>query len=681
MGRTSPLLFAAGRVLILGAAEVFALLLLSMTSVGISLHGWHTAIETVVLVGVFNALFRPVLLIATLPFMVLSLGFLTLLINTVMFHLAAVLLPGIEAGFGASFVAVLVLAMANTLASTLFAFHEEDSIYRYITRRLTRLFRPLPTTPTPGLIFVEIDGLSHPTLERAMRAGYMPAVRRLVRSRSHRLTRWNCGLPSQTSSVQAGVLLGNNFDIPGFRWFDKTAGHMVQCNDPADVAKIEQRVSRGAGLLREGGISICNMFTGDADRSIATLSTLNTAGRLRKSSAAYFPYFLYPYNFPRTLMQIVGEIVIERWQGWRQRLRNELPRVSRGGSFPLLRAASTVFQREIGTYALVSEIFAGAPVAYITYNGYDVVAHHAGPERSDALRILRSVDRRIALLMRAARDAPRDYHFVFLSDHGQTPSVPFRQRHGRGIDAVVRELVSDNRAVHAPVAKTEEWPHLRSLIAEALAYDRLSAQAARRIFRARARRRTPVATPQSGDVLVCASGNLAHIYFTSEPHRLHLADVAGGHPGLIEGLVAHPGIEFVMLLTALHGPVVTGRGGVHYLRDGRVEGEDPLAVYGPHARDLLLRLDEFPHCGDIVLMGRYDPDSGQVETFEEMVGAHGGLGGAQNAPFLLIPGRWPLPNPMASPEELYQVFIHWRDRLDHGKVPPPRVDDRARDVL
>ena len=456
---------------------------------------------------------------------------------------------------------------------------------------------------------------------------------------------------------------------------------MVQCNDPADVARIEQRVSRGAGLLRDGGVSICNMFSGDAKRCVATLSALNPTEHVRRSSAAYFPYFVYPYNFTRTLMLIVAELVIERWQGWRQRFHNEFPRVSRGGSFPLLRAASTVFQRELGTYALMSEMFSGTPVAYITYTGYDVVAHHAGPERRDAMRILRSVDRRIALLMRCAADAPRPYHFVFLSDHGHTASVPFRQRNGKGIETVVRELIRGEGTVRAPIVRTEGWQHLRALVKEALAHDRLSTRAAHRLLRARARQSFDVES-HSGDVMVCASGSLAHIYFTDEAPRLELADLAAGHPGLIEGLVAHPGIGFVMIRSAVHGPIVTGRGGVHYLRDHRVEGDDPLAEYGPNAVDQLRRLDQFPHCGDIVLMGRYDGETHDVQTFEEQVGSHGGLGGPQAAAFLLAPAEWSMPpEPIDSPEELYQVFVRWRSLLAQSRAPDAHMDAVARDAL
>jgi hypothetical protein len=293
------------------------------------------------------------------------------------------------------------------------------------------------------------------------------------------------------------------------------------------------------------------------------------------------------------------------------------------------------------------------------------------------------VDRRIALLLRCAAEAPRPYRFVFLSDHGHTPSIPFRQRHGKGLETIVRELISGEGNVRAPITRTEGWLHLRTLLSEALVQDRLSANAAHRLLRARARSRAIDTGSQRGDIMVCASGNLAHIYFTDEPGRLDLGDLATGHPGLIEGLVAHPGVGLVMIRSAAYGPVVTGRGGVHYLRDHRVEGDDPLADYNnPRARAQLMRLDEFPHCGDIVVMGRYHAAAGEVEGFEELVGTHGGLGGAQGSPFLVTPAPWPLPSPLIeSPEELHQVFSRWRDMLAVGHEPGARVDDLARDAL
>ena len=690
MGRSSAFYALVPRVATLWAIEVTALWVLARFLPGLSLEGWGAAVLAVGLIGLLNALVRPFLLWLTLPITVLSVGFLTLPLNALILWLASLVVPGMHVANALSgLVAAITLSTTNTVASALLAFNEEDSVYRNIMRRIARRTHPAPPQKSPGLVFIEIDGLAAPTLERAVRDGYMPTLQQWMSSGSHRLRRWDCGVPSQTSSVQAGLLFGNNFDIPGFRWYERASRQVIVSNDPAHAFRIEQRVSRGAGLLREGGISICNMFTGDADKNVATISTLNPAAHVRHSATMYFSFFLNPYNFTRVLVLMTWELAVERWQSTRQRLRGERPRVSRGGSYPFLRAASTVFQRELGTYTLMSEMFAGVPIAYITYVGYDVVAHHAGPERSDALRILRDLDRRIALLARAANDAPRPYRFVVLSDHGQTASIPFRQRHGKPVDDVVRELLSERRTVHAPAVKTEGWGHLNALLSEAIRHDRLTVRAARRLLRARTREgvvdfgssREPAPGVQS-EVLVCASGNLGLIYFTTASERAHLEDIATDHAGLIQGLVAHEGIGFVMLNSRLYGPVVIGQGGVHYLRDGRVEGEDPLADYGDHAREQLVRLDGFPHCGDLVLMGRYHPRSRQVETFEEMIGAHGGLGGQQTAAFLLVPRTWPLPaHPIHNPEHLYQVFVRWREALAEGREPSARMDGLASDVL
>jgi hypothetical protein len=121
-----------------------------------------------------------------------------------------------------------------------------------------------------------------------------------------------------------------------------------------------------------------------------------------------------------------------------------------------------------------------------------------------------------------------------------------------------------------------------------------------------------------------------------------------------------------------------GREGVHYLSESRVEGTDPLADYGLHAAEQLLRLDSFPHCGDVLVNGRYHAESNEVETFEEMVGAHGGLGGAQTHGFLMHPSAWAMPvEEIGSAEALYQLFVRWRDALADGSDPSgARVDAR-----
>ncbi len=48
------------------------------------------------------------------------------------------------------------------------------------------------------------------------------------------------------------------------------------------------------------------------------------------------------------------------------------------------------------------------------------------------------VDRMMRSLSRAAEDAPRPYHFILVSDHGQTQGAPFEDRYGIGLEELVR---------------------------------------------------------------------------------------------------------------------------------------------------------------------------------------------------------------------------------------------------
>ena len=86
-----------------------------------------------------------------------------------------------------------------------------------------------------------------------------------------------------------------------------------------------------------------------------------------------------------------------------------------------------------------------------------------------------------------------------------------------------------------------------------------------------------------------------------------------------------------------------GRAGTHELDSGRVEGDDPLAPFGPNAALHVARTDGFPHCADIMVNSTYWDDSGEVAAFEELVGSHGGMGGAQCYPFALAPVEFALP--------------------------------------
>jgi hypothetical protein len=369
--------------------------------------------------------------------------------------------------------------------------------------------------------------------------------------------------------------------------------------------------------------------------------------------------------------------MVELSEGWRDRIRDVQPRVSRGGWFPLLRAVSTVINRDISVHLVTAQMFAGVPIAYTTFVGYDVVAHHAGPARTDALRILRNIDQRVRELRRAAEGAPRRYHFVILSDHGHSPSVPFRQLYGDTLESLVRTLLGEEGRVHAAAAPHEGWGHFNALLSDAIRPERFAARAARRFLRRRTRDgyvdMAPPATepPEEADAVVCASGNLGLIYFASLEGRVSFETIALCDPRLIEGLVEHEGIDFVLVHSYQRGGIVIGHRGVRFLDSDRVEGEDPLAHYGENAAHHLRRLDSFPRGGDIVVNGRFDAGTGTVVSFEEQVSTHGGLGGPQTEPFILHPTRWETGSAkIRNPDQVYTLLRQWYQ----GLSPQPEDD-------
>src|SRR3989442_2914 len=78
-----------------------------------------------------------------------------------------------------------------------------------------------------------------------------------------------------------------------------------------------------------------------------------------------------------------------------------------------------------------------------------------------------------------------------------------------------------------------------------------------------------------------AWGRLASLSFPGLPGRAPREMIDAAYPGLIDGLVRHPGIGLVMVRATGRGAIVHGAGGTHDLADGAVDGVDPLMRFGP----------------------------------------------------------------------------------------------------
>ena len=623
---------------------------------GVSIDRPVAGLLVALALALLNAIIPPVLAALRLPFMV-AIGFIGILL------VDAALLLAIDdwftdllsvGGFGDALLMALVIAAVGIVLQVVAGTNDDDEYTLRVTRRVARRLGAEDHTDVPGIIFLEIDGLALPVLRRAMRDGNVPAMARWIAEDGYHLAEWETDLSSQTGASQAGILLGSNEDIPAFRWVEKEHARMIVCSSAADCAEIERRHSTGVGLLADGGASRGNLLSGEAEDAILTVSRLDAE---RRSNPGYRAFLANGFNVTRLLVLYFWEVVLEWTAAARQKRRDVRPRGHRGGIYPFMRGAMCVFVRDLIVYGVLTDMMRGRPAVYATFASYDEVAHHSGLERADTLEALRKLDEQFARIERARRYAPRPYEIVVLSDHGQTQGATFKQRHGYGLDELVERSLSRGQ-VAAFSGGDEQQAVVGHAVDEATGKDGKRAK-----------------NDVSGrDAVVLGSGNLGLIYLMESAQRLTLEEIEERHPALIGALREHPHIGWLLVRSVEHGALVLGPSGSHRLRDGHVEGDDPLAPFSPTAPVHLLRTDGFAHVGDIMVGSFYDAELDEGCAFEELICFHGGIGGQQTRPFLLYPPTLTLPpGPILGAAAVHGILRGWRQ----GLSPRQLVGDQA----
>ena len=317
----------------------------------------------------------------------------------------------------------------------------------------------------PGVILFEIDGLGEGVLREAIATGTRRRSRAGSRDGSHRLIGWECDLSSQTGASQAGLLLGSNWDMPAFRWYEKESGRTMVSNHPGDAAELERRHSTGAGLLAADGTSRGQhvlrrraALHGDDERDprpqplarrrtcsptspTPTASCARSRSRSPTSSKSAGPRAASAAAAPRTS--------------------------SAGGLYPLIRASIAVVMRDLMTALLMADIVEGVAVSYATFVGYDEVAHHSGIREPDALAVLRRHDRpaRAPGARGRAGAAPLPPRRALRPRPDAGRAVPPALRaDARGARATRRSRSGD---VYAPAAIDEAWGDVGAVLADA----------------------------------------------------------------------------------------------------------------------------------------------------------------------------------------------------------------------
>ncbi|MER7169791.1 phage holin family protein [Streptomyces mesophilus] len=621
--------------------------------------------------GVLSALVWPFVVRALLLVPALVLGLLVFFLNGSLLLIALSLIPD-DRGEAAPETAVVVAAVMSAVASATaaaLAVRDDDAYRRRLYRLADRRRRKQAAARgprVPGTVFVQLDGVGHDVLQRAVDDGRMPTVAAWLKD-THRLTPWRTDWSSQTGASQLGILHGDNHDIPAFRWYEKDTGEVMVCNRPASAVELQRRAierTGDGGLLTVDGASRGNLFSGGADQVALVLSIAARRGKENRSRAGYFAYFSDPANAVRTAMSFVAEVGREIGQSTRGRLRKTRPRVKRGGLYPFIRAFATVVERDVVVAAVIGDMLVGRTAVYADLVAYDEVAHHSGPGSRDAALVLERLDRSIALIAKVAEHAPRPYRIVLLSDHGQSPGETFRHRYGLTLADLVR--AGCGLPVPRKARRTHSGAEARSAVRAAMHRPVEEGENEHR-------------PPAGKDPVVLASGNLGLVSFPDVPERMTREQIDARHPALLPTLANHPGVGFLLVRSERGGGVILGARGAEVYLDELVDGAQdlgPLQDFGPGALAAVRRTDSFPHTADIMVNSAVE--EGEVLAFEEQIGSHGGLGGEQSHAFLLSPRALSAPVAegceLVGAERVHRVLRRWLREADGPQVPVPEPD-------
>ena len=125
------------RWLTLTGAIIFTAYLLD----GIRVSGFWSAFSAAAILGVLNALFRPILILLTLPINILTLGLFTFVINALMLKMASGVISGFDVdGFGSAFLGSLIISVISWLLNSFI--YERGTVTRYTVGQGTGYPKP-----------------------------------------------------------------------------------------------------------------------------------------------------------------------------------------------------------------------------------------------------------------------------------------------------------------------------------------------------------------------------------------------------------------------------------------------------------------------------------------------------------------------------------------------------------
>ena len=534
-------------------------------------------------------------------------------------------------------------------------------IRRWLSRseraiRLLRLTKSVKTATEPGLIMIQVDGLSHTQLLRALKKNKMPFLCNLLDNERYRLHLHYSGLPSSTPAVQGELFYGVRGAVPAFSFREKKSGKIVCMYDPGPTASVEAQLEKKGTPLLQGGSVYSGIYTGGASEAHFCPSAFGWGDLFSKAPPVVFFLLLFShlYSFVRATVLLVIEFFLA--------VSDCISGLFKGHSilqeikFIPTRVAICILLRESITIGAKIDIARGLPIIHLNFIGYDEQAHRRGPSSLFAHWALRGIDDAIARIWRASkRSNRRSYDVWIYSDHGQEESLSYAKENNKSIEEAVAEVVSglvEERNKGISLGRGIQSQRVRQL-------------GGKKIQKLLPVQEEKTVTPEDAPVSVSSMGPVALVYLVSP---LLQAD----RDRLATDLVnkAH-----VPLVLAAQGP---GRvkawtsEGEFFLPD---QLEDILGADHPFIEEVgtdLIELCHHPNAGDFVLCGWRKGLPSYSFPLEN--GSHGGAGPQETQAFAILPDDTPLPiqnRHYLRPYDLRQAACRHLGRVEKRVGPRP----------
>jgi hypothetical protein len=456
-------------------------------------------------------------------------------------------------------------------------------------------------------VILHIDGLSHRELVAAVGDRRMEAVRRLLEQEGYEALEYRSGLPSTTPYVQAGLLYGDNREIPGFRWWDRKAGTIVQFGPEGTFKQIAHRYFRGARPLCEGGACIAACYPAGAAETFGLTyrdRVHEAPGEDRGAREVLRAWVANPAHIADMVWHGTLAAATTSAADVRARLRRRRP----ARNYLILDVLEEVFLHHQCRWAVTEAMDRGYPVIYAAFYAYDETGHALGIDDEHTRRMLVHVDHSVRQVAdaRSRNRSGRRYELIVLSDHGQVLTTAIKTVAGCSLGELVARAY--------PGCRVEEH--------SGDGYG-------------------PERTPRQR-IVITDSGGLAHIYFAGSPDRLDVTGVRRRLPDFLTQLSGLPGVGFAVVRDGRTHLAVTRDRTVRFAEGDPGEAHELFATYDDAAlvAAQLARLNSFENSGDVLLIGRWDTAERRQVNFEDQLGGHGSIGGDQGRPFLLVKRQW-----------------------------------------